>query len=211
MADITTYKLVYSTTATPANCSTGSTLYEGVNNYYEHSSLNIVDTYFYRVCTLDNSNPQNLSQGISNSIGTLTNITIPSTIIEVAATLGNVLVNGQNSGHSIVAANSAVSIDLIYSIGSSKTYNFRYTKFNTGYATSFWEIHCTGSDVINAPESTSFTAPAILGVYTIKYNTGLRFCESNYIANSANDFDNGNTFWPAYTGGSSAISYLTVY
>ncbi len=57
---ISSYKLVYSTVGSPADCS-GSALYTGSGASYPHSGLTNGTTYYYRLCAADNAG--NISSG----------------------------------------------------------------------------------------------------------------------------------------------------
>jgi len=54
LATSNTYKLVFSTSSSPAiNCTSGTQIYTGTSTSYLHSSLTNGTTYYYRVCAYD--------------------------------------------------------------------------------------------------------------------------------------------------------------
>ena len=61
LAAADTYKLVYSTSTTPADCNVGTQTYLGTNTTYPHTGLTDGLTYYYRVCAFDSVN--NVSTG----------------------------------------------------------------------------------------------------------------------------------------------------
>ena len=74
---IGSYKLVYSTTSTPASCDSGAEIYSGTDTSYTHTNLTNAITYYYLVCALDNAG--NVSTGTAGSA------TITASIVRIAA------------------------------------------------------------------------------------------------------------------------------
>jgi hypothetical protein len=67
LSGIASYKLVYSTTASPSSsCSTGTVLYTGTATTFNHPGALTGTTYYYRVCATDNAG--NVSTGAIKSI-----------------------------------------------------------------------------------------------------------------------------------------------
>ncbi len=64
------YDVRFSTTATPANCTSGTSAYAGKLTNYDHSGLATSQIYYYRVCAVDNVN--NTSTGLTASATTIT-------------------------------------------------------------------------------------------------------------------------------------------
>ncbi len=54
MVSTDTYKLVFATGSTPADCDSGTEIYLGTDLAYSHGSLTNGTTYYYRVCAYDN-------------------------------------------------------------------------------------------------------------------------------------------------------------
>jgi subtilisin family serine protease len=59
------YRVVYAATTAPANCTAGTTLYEGPNTSATHAGATNGTTYAYRVCAIDGAG--NLSTGVTGS------------------------------------------------------------------------------------------------------------------------------------------------
>lgn len=69
---LSSYKLVYSTTAMPTSCATGTTIYSGSDLSYSHINLTNGTTYYYRVCAID-------AAGNTSTGATVTGRHIPET------------------------------------------------------------------------------------------------------------------------------------
>jgi predicted CxxxxCH...CXXCH cytochrome family protein len=53
LATTNTYRLVYDTAGTPADCNAGTQIYQGTATSYTHTGLTNGTTYYYRVCATD--------------------------------------------------------------------------------------------------------------------------------------------------------------
>jgi|Deesub1362A_J573_1020465.scaffolds.fasta_scaffold00537_4 predicted CxxxxCH...CXXCH cytochrome family protein len=53
LASTNTYRVVYDTAGTPANCNAGTQIYQGTGTSYTHTGLTNGTTYYYRVCATD--------------------------------------------------------------------------------------------------------------------------------------------------------------
>ncbi|NTV15305.1 MAG: hypothetical protein HGA96_15460 [Desulfobulbaceae bacterium] len=96
---ISSYKVVFSTTALPASCAVGTTIYSGTDTSYQHTGLTNGTTYYYRACAIDDA-------GNTSTGATATGRWIPETD---PPTDGTVSINGGNSYTNTLAATLSLS------------------------------------------------------------------------------------------------------
>ncbi len=65
LSGIASYKVVFATGSAPTSCSTGTTIYTGLNTSYPHTGLINGTTYGYRICAIDKAG--NMSTGATTS------------------------------------------------------------------------------------------------------------------------------------------------
>jgi prepilin-type N-terminal cleavage/methylation domain-containing protein len=97
LAGSNTYKLVFSTTATPAaNCTNGTQIYLGAGTSKDHTGLTNGTTYYYRVCAYDAVN----------------NISIGATDNAVPTAPGTPFLAGYTKRKKITIDNTYIDVDL---------------------------------------------------------------------------------------------------
>ncbi len=129
---IGSYKLVYSTGAAPASCSSGTQIYSGMAASYTHTGLTNGTAYYYRVCGIDNA--QNTSTGATASATPVS--TAP------AVTTGSA---------TSVTSNSATLNGTVNPNGASTTAYFQYGTTTSYGSTTASQSMGSGTTAVSIP------------------------------------------------------------
>lgn len=133
---IQSYKVVYTTTASPASCSSGTQIYSGSATSYNHTGLTNGSKYYYRVCAIDtagNTSTGAIATAVTQSQA-IAKIPLPTTqqtftYLPVAASitnadpslakpigLGSVATNGFTVTLQTAAAEFAGKVDVYFAL-----------------------------------------------------------------------------------------------
>ncbi|MCK6548347.1 S8 family serine peptidase [Myxococcota bacterium] len=132
---LASYRVVYAATTAPANCTSGTTLYEGTATSATHANATNGTTWAYRVCAIDGAG--NLSTG-----ATATGLPAPE---RNAPTDGSVTINGGNAWASRTSVTLTLSATDESSVASMCISNSTSCTSWIAYATTRTHSVATGA------------------------------------------------------------------